>query len=256
VLGEIPRVAGWRDRDAAHLVTAAAPHSPAAEGYRTLRTAVEFLLGTRELTTIQVTSSQTDDGKSTTLANLALAFARAGVQVTIVCCDLRQPRIHEFFGLSNEVGFTSVLMGAATVVEATQKVDGEPSLAVLASGPLPPNPSELLSLPRTDEVIASIEKNADFGLVLVDSPPVLPVADALTVAGMVDATILVAAADSSSRRGVRRSVQMLRQVGAPLVGTVLNNATTAGGMSFGYYGAEGLDSHGRRLTRKEKRAAR
>ncbi len=259
VLGEIPKVAGWRDREAAHLVTADAPHSPAAEGYRTLRTAIEFVLGERELTSIQVTSSQADDGKTTTLANVALAFARSGVKVTIVCCDLRRPRIHEFFGLSNEVGFTSVLIGRATLVDAVQEVVGEPNLFVLPSGPLPPNPSELLSLPRTDDIVASIEKNAGFGLLLVDCPPVLPVADALIVSRMVDSTVLVAAAGSSSRRGVRRSVQMLRQVAAPLVGTVLNNVTLTdgdGAYGYGYYGPGSDGSQGRRLTRKEKRAAR
>ena len=235
VLGEIPRIAGWRDREAVHLVTADAPHSAAAEAYRTLRTSIEFLAFDRDLECIQVSSSQTDDGKTTTLANLALAFAQAGTVVTIVCCDLRLPRIHEFFGLPNEVGFTSVLLGKTTVIDALQLVPSHPNLSVISAGPPPPNPSELLSSGRARDVISSIKKSTSSGLVFVDSPPVLPVADALIVSGMVDATLLVAGAKSSSRRSLQRSIQMLRQVNAPLIGTVLNNAeVTSRDESYGY----------------------
>ena len=198
VLGEIPRIAGWRDREDAHLVTADAPQSPAAESYRTLRTAIEFVAFDRELKSLQVTSSQTDDGKTTTLANLAVAFARSGVQVTIVCCDLRRPRIHEFFGLAER---GRVHVGAGRAVHAGRRAaagrPGEPNLSVLSAGPPPPNPSELLSSGRAADTITSIEKStASGGLVLVDSPPVLAVGDALIVSGMVDATLLVASADS------------------------------------------------------------
>jgi polysaccharide biosynthesis transport protein len=248
ILGEIPRISGWRDRENAHLVTADAPHSPAAESYRTLRTSIEFIALDRELRSIQVTSSQTDDGKTTTLANLALAFARAGTQVTIVCCDLRRPRVHEFFGLSNDVGFTSVLLGRSTVTDALQPVNGEPNLTVLAAGPPPPNPSELLSSSRAADTLASIEKTSEHSLVLVDSPPVLAVGDALIVSGLVDATLLVASEGSSSRRALQRTVQMLRQVNAPLLGTVLNNAEMANrDYGYGYaakYDATSTDANG------------
>jgi succinoglycan biosynthesis transport protein ExoP len=259
VLGEIPRVPGWRDREAAHLVTADAPHSAAAEHYRTLRTSIEFLALDRELKTVQVTSSQTDDGKTTTLANLALAFARAGVVVTVVCCDLRQPRIHEFFGLPNEVGLTSILLGKTAAIDALQLVRDQPNLSLVSAGPPPPNPSELLSSGRARDVISTIVKSSNSGMVLVDSPPVLPVADALIVSAMVDATVLVAGGNSSSRRALQRSIQMLRQVNAPLVGTVLNNAdVTEVDASYGY-GYLAPTSNGKSsswLRRKATRATR
>ena len=127
VLGEVPRIPGWHDRQESHLVIAESPNSYTAESYRTLRTSIEFLAFDRELKSIQLTSSQADDGKTTTLANLSLAFARSGIQVTIVCCDLRRPRVHEFFGLRNEVGFTSVLLGRSAVLDALQQVEGEPN---------------------------------------------------------------------------------------------------------------------------------
>jgi capsular exopolysaccharide synthesis family protein len=257
VLGQIPRVAHWSDRKMPYVVSLAAPHSPAAEGYRTLRTALQFLDVDHPFDSIQVTSSQTDEGKSTTLANLAVAFARAGHKVTIVCCDFRRPRIHEFFALSNEVGFTSVMLGTASLLDALQQVPGESNLALLSTGPPPPNPSELLSSARAREVMASLEKSS--GLLLVDSPPVLPVSDALIVSGMVDATLLVASANASSRRGLRRSVEVLRQVDAPLVGTVLNNTEAAesyGAYAYGSFEPAPNGSMTRRQRRKATRAAR
>ncbi len=268
VLGEIQHVARWRDRAEAQLVTADAPNSAVAENYRTLRTAIDFVAFDRDLKSILVTSAQPDDGKTTTLANLALATARAGVPVTIVCCDLRRPRIHEFFGLSNEVGFTSVLLGWSTLDDAIQHVYGEPNLTLLAAGPPPPNPSELLSSGRAAETIVSIEKSMTSGLVLVDSPPVLAVGDSLAVSGLVDATLLVAGARSSSRRGLRRTVQMLRQVNAQLIGSVLNDVHLAkrdpASNAYGYLvatpngsnGSNGSNgAHSRRAQRKEQRAA-
>lgn len=234
VLAEISQVTAWRDEGAPHVVSREAPSSAAAEGYRTLRTAIQFLGVERSLKSIQVTSSRSDDGKSTTLANLAVAFARLGVKVTIVCCDLRQPRVHEFFGVPNEVGFTTVLLGQASVSEALQAVPGEPNIALLSAGPPPPNPSELLASARARDVISALEEASD--LVLVDSPPILPVTDGILISGITDGTLLVASAKSSSRRAMHRTVQGLRQVDAVLIGTVLNRADPAEGFGMGGYG--------------------
>ncbi len=257
VLGQIPRVAHWSDRNMPYVVSLAAPHSPAAEAYRTLRTALQFLDVDHTFHSIQVTSSQTEEGKSTTIANLAVAFARAGHRVTIVCCDFRRARIHEFFGLPNAVGFTSVMLGTASLFDAVQQVPDVSNLALLSTGPSPPNPSELLASAGAREVITSLEKGSD--LVLVDSTPVLPVSDALIVSGMVDATLLVASAKASSRRGLHRSVEVLRQVSAPLVGTVLNNTEAAEGYAaygYGIFEPAANGSMTRRQRRKAIRAAR
>jgi capsular exopolysaccharide synthesis family protein len=222
VLAQIPRVTGWRERDGFRVVTLDEPNSPAAEGYRSLRTAVAFLSLERAIGSIQFTSAQANEGKTTVLANVAVALARSGRNVTVVCCDLRRPRIHEFFDLENGVGFTSLLLGNVSVSEALQRVPGEANLTLLAAGPPPPNPSELLSSPLVPDVLTSVAHTSD--LLLIDSPAVLPVSDALVVSRMVDATVLVASAKMSSRRALRRAIAVLRQVNAPLVGAVLNNA--------------------------------
>jgi capsular exopolysaccharide synthesis family protein len=239
VLGMIPNVASWKRRDDAIVVSTMDPTSPAAEAYRTLRTSISFLGVDRPMRTLQVTSASAGDGKSTTLANLAVALARAGVKVIVVGCDLRRPRIHEFFGLSNEVGFTSVLVGDVPLSRAIQVVPDESNLRLLASGPLPPNPSELLSSQRTYEVLVALQAEAD--IVLLDCPPVLPVTDAAVLSSRVDATLLVASARKTTKRHLSRAVELLRQVGAPLVGAVLNNISQGeqyGGYSYAVYRPE------------------
>src|SRR5207249_10429878 len=135
---------------------------------------IQFMGLDQTLKTVQVTSPSPGEGKTTTLANLGVVLSRAGQNVILVCCDLRRPRIHEFFGLSNEVGFTSVLLGDTPLSAALRKVPDEERLMVLASGPEPPNPSELLSGTRAVEVFTALQGMAD--IVLIDSPPVLPVA--------------------------------------------------------------------------------
>jgi succinoglycan biosynthesis transport protein ExoP len=232
VLGLIPVVAAWRGKEQAYLVSLAEPTSPAAEAYRTLRTSIQFLSLEQPMRTLQLTSANPREGKTTTLANLGVALARSGQSVVIVCCDLRRPRIHEFFGLSNEIGFTSVLLGKVPLAGAVQEVPDQPRLAVLASGPLPPNPSELLSSKRTVEVLGSLQ--AEYDIVLLDAPPILPVTDALVLSGRVDATLLVAVAGATTRKEASRAVELLRQVDAPLVGAVLNGVDTEGSYGYAY----------------------
>jgi capsular exopolysaccharide synthesis family protein len=231
VLGLIPAVSSWKQREEARVVSVGAPASPPAEAYRTLRTAVQFLALDRPLTRIQVTSANAQEGKTTTLANLGVAFARAGHRVVLVCCDLRRPRIHDFFGLSNAQGLTSVLLGEVPLRRALQPTSTE-RLFVLASGALPPNPSELLASKRVSDVLD--ELRGEGYLVLIDSPPVLPVTDAMVLSKRVDATLLVCVAGQTTRKEVGRAVELLNQVGAPLVGSVLNGVTQEVGYSYRY----------------------
>ena len=230
VIGLIPVVSDWRSQEEAQVVSLSAPTSPAAEAYRTLRTAIQFIGLEHPTRTLQVTSAGPQEGKSTTIANLAIALARAGHEVVIVCCDLRRPRIHEFFDLENAAGFTSVLLGKVSVTGAIQKVPSQVRVSLLASGPLPPNPSELLSSQRTVEVLGLLRSEYDF--VLIDSPPVLPVTDALVISGLVDATLIVSVAGGTTRKEAARTVELLRQVDAPVIGSVLNGVQ--GDSSYGY----------------------
>ncbi len=232
VLGMIPTTPGWKDRDRPRIVSLLEPSSPSAEAYRTLRTSIRFLAVDRPLRVIQVTSPAAGEGKTTTTANLAVALARAGERVVIVSCDLRRPRLHEFFGLSNNVGFTSVLLGEVPLSSALQPVNEVNRLWLLASGPLPPNPSELLSSARATEVLRGLQSFAD--TVLVDCPPVLPVTDAAVLSGKVDGTLLIVTAGDTTRKQVGRTVELLRQVNAPLVGAVLNNAPSEGPYTYLY----------------------
>lgn len=220
VLGIVPALADWKKRDATPLIAMTQPRSPAAEAYRSVRTAVEFLALDQPIGSIQVTSAQSSEGKTSTLANLAVTFARAGQRVIVLCCDLRRPRVHEFFGVSNRVGFTSVLLGDTPLVQAIQPAHPELPIGVLASGPLPPNPAELLASQRAIEVIEDLDQRCD--ILLIDSPPILPVTDGLVISGLVDAVLVVGSAGSSAKRNLRRTTELLRQVDAPLIGAILN----------------------------------
>lgn len=239
VLGIIPFVAAWRDRDRPFLVSLAQPGAVASEAYRTVRTAIQFLGLDRPTRTIQVTSPSAREGKTTTLTNLGVALANAGQRVVLVDCDLRRPRVHEFFGCRNNVGFTSVLLGDAPLSEALQRPIGDLTLWMLPSGPPPPNPSELLSGRRTVDVLTMLQ--GEFDVVLIDCPPVLPVTDAAALANRVDATLVVVTAGTTTRKSLHRAVELLGQVNAPLIGTVLNSARgeSAFGYGYGYGGAYG-----------------
>ena len=231
VLGMIPLVPDWKAKEQGKVVSISQPTSPAAEAYRILRTSIQFLGIDRQVRIIQVTSASAQEGKTTTLANLAVAFASSGLRTVAVCCDLRRPRLHEFFKLDNAVGFTSVLLGNVALAKALQPVPGQERLLLLASGPLPPNPAELLSSSRTLELFQSLASQAD--IVLIDSPPVLPVTDSLVLSQRVDSTILVSSAGTTTRKAAARATEMLQQVNAPLVGAVLNGVTDEGG--YGSY---------------------
>jgi polysaccharide biosynthesis transport protein len=231
----IPAVPGWKDRDEPRVVSVVEPNSATAEAYRALRTSLLFLTVDRPVRVVQITSPSASEGKTTTLANLGASMASAGRRVVISCSDLRRPRIHEFFGLTNAVGLTSVIVGDVALADALQPVPGVDGLSILASGPPPPNPSELLSSARAAEVFASIREA--FDLVLLDSPPVLPVTDAAVLSRRADALLLVATAGATTRREFSRAVELLRQVDAPLIGSILNGVAGEGGYGYqyGYY---------------------
>ncbi|MGI9121045.1 MAG: polysaccharide biosynthesis tyrosine autokinase [Acidimicrobiales bacterium] len=231
-LALIPSVASWKDRSTPQVVSVTEPTSPAAEAYRSLRTSVQFIGLDHPVQVMQLTSPNASEGKTTTLANLGVALANSGQRVIVVCCDLRRPRIHEFFGLANTTGFTSVLLGEIPLSAALQSIRGQGRLALLASGPPPPNPSELLASRRTGEVLAALKSECD--VVLVDSPPVLPVTDGIVLSGMVDATILVGTAGRTTRKEYQRAVELLRQVDAPLIGSVLNGVDADDLYGYGY----------------------
>jgi succinoglycan biosynthesis transport protein ExoP len=218
-LAVVPLLKGWKP-GTSHVITREEPFSVSAEAYRHLRTAVRFMALDRPLKMVQVTSPSSGDGKTTTASNLAVAAARSGQRVVLIDCDLRRPQIHNFFDLPNEAGFTSVLLGETTLPRVAQQIAGEGNLLVVTSGPLPPDPSELLAGESVQDTLGSLGDSVD--LVVLDSPPVLPVADPLVLASFADGIILVASAESTDTRQVTRAIGRLLQVDAPVLGTVLN----------------------------------
>jgi non-specific protein-tyrosine kinase len=220
VLAVIPRVASWRRRGDTPLVTLAEPRSNTSEAYRTLRTSLLFSASQRGVKTLLVTSPQAGEGKTATSANLAVVLAQAQKRVILVSADLRKPRLHRFFGTSNEVGLTSVLIGEAKPWEAV-KDNGLDNLKIVPSGPIPGNPAELLGSDAMGRLLAQFREVADF--VIVDTAPALVVADALALAPFVDAALFIGDAEYSTRGAVTQARTQLDQVDAKVIGGVLNN---------------------------------
>ena len=220
VLAVIPHASSWRKKRLEHLVSREQPTSAAAEAYRTLRTALLFSASQRRVKTVLVTSPHPGEGKTTTVANLAVSLAQAGKLVVAVSADLRKPRLHRFFAADNRVGLTDVLAEGVPVWEALSNPGGG-SLMLLTSGPIPGNPSELLGSDRMRQTLNELGDGVDF--VILDSAPLLGVADALTMAPLVDAVLLVADAQRTSRGVVRQARQHLDQVEAEVAGGVFNN---------------------------------
>ncbi len=215
------------------LVTLTQPRSAAAEAYRTLRTSLEFSSLDRPLRTLVVTSSSPDEGKSTTVANLALALAQAGRRTVVVDADLRRPSLHSLFGLPNVAGLTSMMLDEAAA-QPPYQAGPVAGLRVLTSGPLPPNPAELLASRRLDDVLARLTQDAD--IVLFDAPPLTAVSDAAVLAARVDGVILVVQAEKTRREAVQRAKKTLERVNAHLVGAVLTEVKGDKGLT--YYGSE------------------
>ena len=231
VLAMIPAVRNWKQADGPFLASVDAPTSAAAEAYRTLRAGLQFLDGETPLSVIQVTSPIAGEGKTTTVANLGVALANAGQRVCVCCCDFRRPRLNEFFRLRLEPGMTSVLGGDVPLSAAIQRSTEVPNLSVLPAGPLVDNPSEVLSSSRAGDLVRALRQK--FDVVLLDSAPVLPVADAMEVSRFVDATIVVVRVGQTTRRGLSRTLELLRSVEAPVIGTVLNGVVAEADYGYG-----------------------
>jgi capsular exopolysaccharide synthesis family protein len=211
------------------LITLREPGSAAAEAYRTLRTNILFSSLDRPLRTLLITSTAPNEGKSTTLANLAVTMAQAEQRVLLVDCDLRRPSLHTLFGLSNEQGLTSAILAQDDSLPPLQATS-VPGLSVLTSGPLPPRPADLLGSRRMAAMIERLSASAD--IVLFDTPPVVAVTDAAALAPRVDGVLLVLHAGHTRRDRAREARQLLEKVKANIVGVVLNGAKLERGYTY------------------------
>ncbi len=214
------------------LITFYDPKSPISEAYRTLRTNVQFKGFLGNAKTLTVTSSGPQEGKTTTLCNLAVAMAQTGQKVLAVGCNLRRPALHKMFGIRKKPGVTDVLIGARTWQEVVQPT-GIENLDAFCSGPIPPNPSELLSSPEMSEMIRQVREAYD--IVIFDCPPVLPVTDAAVLSSKVDCVLMVYYVGRAAREALLRAKVQLENVGARILGVVLNHIPAEGRLGYSYY---------------------
>ncbi|SNQ49005.1 putative tyrosine-protein kinase [Frankia canadensis] len=219
------------------LITNARPHSARAEAFRQLRTNLQFVDVDAGPRSILVSSSVPGEGKTTTVCNLAISLAQGGHRVCLIEGDLRRPSFSGYLGVESAAGLTSVLIGAADLDDVLQPWGegrvGAGKIEVLASGPVPPNPSELLGSQNMADLIDLLHTRFDF--VLLDAPPLLPVTDAAVLATRADGVLLVARVGRTRREQLRRATETLRAVDARMVGTVLNMVPTKGPDAY-YFG--------------------
>jgi capsular exopolysaccharide synthesis family protein len=234
VLAAVPRFKPGR-KDATPLpVVESDPASLAAEAYRALRTTLQYVATQRKIKTLLVTSASAGEGKTVTSANLAVALAKAGRRVILVSGDLRRPTLDGYFSIRHRKGLSTWLSSEDSNFIPYIQDPGIDNLRIMASGPVPPDPAELLTSPRLVELIEQLEANSDF--VIFDSPPVLAVADAAILTLQVDATILVMNIDSTPRSAATNATQIIEKAGGTLAGCVIN-ALDPGTASYSYYGS-------------------
>ena len=216
------------------LLTQTATQSPRAESFRQLRTNLQFAHVGHESKTVLITSSVPGEGKSTTALNLAIALAQAGQTVALVDADLRRPMIAEYLGLERNAGLTTALIGKAAIEDLLQPWGSE-QLYVLASGQIPPNPSELLGSEKMKQLISKLEST--FDAVIIDAPPLLPVTDAAVLAQQVGGVVLVVGTQKVRTTDLEKSLAALEMVQADVLGVVLNRLPTKGpdAYAYGYY---------------------
>jgi capsular exopolysaccharide synthesis family protein len=218
--------------DQVPLITLQQPSSAASEAYRTLRMNLQYATLDSALRSLLVTSPGPDEGKSTTLANLAVTMAQMERRVIMVDCDLRRPHLHQIFGLDNQVGFSTMMLDEEMLKSPPLQSTGVDNLRLLPSGQLPPRPADLLGSQRMEVVIARLLEEAD--TLLFDAPPVVGVTDAIVLATKVDAVLLVVSAGETKRESAQIAIERLRNVNAHIVGSVLNNAPLSAGFNSYY----------------------
>lgn len=214
------------------LIANVSPKSPITEQYRTIRTNIQFSAVDTPIRSLIVTSTGPGEGKSTTVSNLAVVFAQQGQKVLLVDADLRRPTLHYTFGVTNTIGLTNVLTRQIHLNESIRETDID-NLFFMSSGPIPPNPAELLGSESMDQLIGDFYEM--FDLILFDVPPILAVADAQVMANQVDASILVISSGTTDRDGAIKAKETLEQAKSKLLGAVLNNKEEDRTTHYYYY---------------------
>jgi capsular exopolysaccharide synthesis family protein len=252
-LGLIARIAPIAQPTDA-VVAATYPKSSIAEAYRVLRTNIQFAALDNPATSLLVTSTSPQEGKSTTLANLGVAIAQGGKRTLLVDTDMRRPTIHKLFGLTNKQGLTNLLLTDRPDIGGTAQATSIPNLYVLTSGPHPPNPAELLASKRMDALVALFKES--YEVILYDSPPLLAVADAAILASKVHEVVLVVDCGRTRSDASKRAKETLDKTGAKFLGVVLNRLTMRRpgyGYYYYYYSSETGDKERRKRRRSHSK---
>lgn len=241
------------------LITDIDPKSPVAETYRSLRTNIQFVNIDKKLKTLLVTSAGPSEGKSTTIANLAVTTAQLGHKTLLIDCDLRKPMVHNIFDLNRSRGITNILTGGMKPEEVVLE-SGIENLWVLPTGPIPPNPSELLGSQKMSELLEDLKNT--YSMILIDAPPILAVTDAAVLSPKLDGVLMVIHSEKTDRESARRAKGLLSHVGASIIGVVLNGVQAGKGYGNYYYyyyaydGHDGQKVEGKRHHRSKKEKAR
>lgn len=231
VLGMVPVLGRRAEREAvAALIDR---DSATTEAYRRLRTSLQFIAGGRDAHVILVTSAMPGEGKTTTAVNLAVMFALNGQRTILIDADLRRPRVHSLLGFDNEAGFSTAAQQQLRVGEVSKRALDDHPLLVIPAGPPTAYPAELIQSEAGASLINACRRTAD--VVIIDSPPVVPVADSVVLSTQVDAVALVVSAERSTKRNVRHAVELLSQVSANVCGTVLNEVPASQLNEYGSY---------------------
>ena len=233
------------------IITLTNPKSPQAEAYRTLRTNIQFSAVDNELKTLLVTSSEKGEGKSTTICNIAVAFAQVEKKILIIDCDLRCPSIHRYFDLSNTCGLSNYLttrIEVESVIFSTKE-----GVDILPSGIIPPNPAELLNSRKFKETVKQLKERYD--MILLDCPPIGLVTDAGVIANETDGTLFVVKSHKIDERSVMRSMKLLNNAGAKVIGTVLSVVPIDNKGYYGYqqYSYDEATTKAKRIRRKKNK---
>ncbi|MFH1981096.1 MAG: polysaccharide biosynthesis tyrosine autokinase [Pseudomonadota bacterium] len=234
--------------------TVHAPKSTASEAYRGVRTNILFSSADHEPQVLLVTSAGPQEGKTLTSVNLAVTMAQSGSRVVIIDCDLRRPKLHKMFSLQRDKGMSNLLVGNMTVKDTIVQT-AVPNLWIIPSGPVPPNPSEMLGSNRMKDLLAALRK--DFKRIIIDSPPISAVTDAAVLTQAIDGAVLVVRSNDKSREMIKDCIDRLKAVNAPILGAVLNGVDTGKNgyyyyqYYYYYYGEEG---ERKRKNRKKKRS--
>ncbi|MDI6832169.1 MAG: polysaccharide biosynthesis tyrosine autokinase [Actinomycetota bacterium] len=251
IIGEIASATfvGEEEREVVYFTQ---PESTAAEGYRNLRTNLQFLNLDGSTRLIMVTSASPEEGKTSVSANLGAALSEMGRRVLVVEADLRRPVLDRFLVEKRDKGLTSVIMGAASLDE-TVVTTGNENFHVLMSGPKPPNPAELVSSQAMQELLRRLREEYDY--VIVDAPPVLAVSDAIAMAPMMDGVLVVASHGIANRDGARHTMELLSKVETRVLGVVINNVEMTGRYGYGYYAPYYYYSYGGEGGERARRSA-